>query len=78
MDIHEYQAKKILSGFGVTIPRGGIVYSPETAENKARELGGSKWVVKAQIHSGARGKAGGIIVCYTSLEVAQALSLILI
>ena len=47
MDIHEYQAKKILSGFGVTIPRGGIAYSPENAENKARELGGSKWVVKA-------------------------------
>jgi len=72
MDIHEYQAKKILLGFGVTIPRGGIVYSPENAENKARELGGSKWVVKAQIHSGARGKAGGIIVCNSPLEVAQA------
>ena len=57
MDIHEYQAKEILQSFGVTIPRGGIVYSPETAENKAREIGGSKWVVKAQIHSGARGKA---------------------
>ena len=72
MDIHEYQAKKILSDFGVTIPRGGIVYSPENAENKAREIGGSRWVVKAQIHSGARGKAGGIIVCDTPLEVAQA------
>ena len=72
MDIHEYQAKKILSNFGVIIPRGGIVYSPENAENKAREIGGSKWVVKAQIHSGARGKAGGIIICNTPLEVAQA------
>jgi malate-CoA ligase subunit beta len=72
MDIHEYQAKEILSNFGVTIPRGGIVYSPENAENKAREIGGSKWVVKAQIHSGARGKAGGIIVCNSPLEVAQA------
>ncbi len=72
MDIHEYQAKEILSSFGVTVPRGGIVYSPETAENKAREIGGSKWVVKAQIHSGARGKAGGVIVCNNPLEVAQA------
>ena len=72
MDIHEYQAKEILSSFGVTIPRGGIAYSPENAENKAREIGGSKWVVKAQIHSGARGKAGGIIVCNSPLEVAQA------
>ena len=72
MDIHEYQAKEILSSFGVMIPRGGIVYSPENAENKAREIGGSRWVVKAQIHSGARGKAGGIIVCNSPLEVAQA------
>ena len=72
MDIHEYQAKEILSSFGVTIPRGGIVYSPENAENKAREIGGSRWVVKAQIHSGARGMAGGIIVCNSPLEVAQA------
>ena len=72
MDIHEYQAKEILSSFGVTVPRGGIVYSPENAENKAREIGGSKWVVKAQIHSGARGKAGGIILCNSPLEVAQA------
>ena len=72
MDIHEYQAKEILASFGVTIPRGGVVYSPENAENKAREIGGSKWVVKAQIHSGARGKAGGIIVCNSPLEVAQA------
>ena len=72
MDIPEDQAKKILSDFGVSIPRGGIAYSPENAENKAREIGGTKWVVKAQIHSGARGKAGGIIVCDTPLAVAQA------
>ena len=72
MDIHEYQAKKILSGFGIGVPRGGIAYSPENAEYKAREIGGSKWVVKAQIHSGARGKAGGIIICNSALEVAQA------
>merc|ERR1711964_570925 len=64
--------KKILSGFGISIPRGGIAYSPENAEYKAREIGGSKWVVKAQIHSGARGKAGGIIICNSKLEVAQA------
>ncbi|MDC0056619.1 malate--CoA ligase subunit beta [Alphaproteobacteria bacterium] len=72
MDIHEYQAKKILSDFGVSIPRGGIAYSPENAEFKAREIGGSRWVVKAQVHSGARGKAGGIILCENELQVAQA------
>ena len=72
MDIHEYQAKKILSEFGLSIPRGAIAYSPENAEFKAREIGGSQWVVKAQVHSGARGKAGGIILCKNELEVAQA------
>ena len=60
MDIHEYQAKELLSKFGVPIPRGGLAYSPEQATYRATEIGGNKWVVKAQIHSGARGKAGGM------------------
>ena len=72
MNIHEYQAKEILSRFGVSIPKGGVAYSPENAKDRATELGGDLWVVKAQIHSGARGKAGGIIVCNSPLEVAQA------
>jgi len=63
VDIHEYQAKEILTGFGVTTPRGGLAYSPEQAAYRAHEIGGEKWVVKAQIHSGARGKAGGIKLC---------------
>lgn len=63
MDIHEYQAKELLAKFGVPIPRGGLAYSPEQATYRANEIGGSKWVVKAQIHSGARGKAGGIKLC---------------
>ena len=57
MDIHEYQAKELLAGFGVPVPRGGLAYSPEQAGYRARELGGSAWVVKAQIHSGGRGAA---------------------
>jgi len=69
MDIHEYQAKELLSKFGVPVPRGGLAYSPEQAVYRAHELGGQKWVVKAQIHSGARGKAGGIKVCSTETEV---------
>jgi malate-CoA ligase subunit beta len=72
MDIHEYQAKELLSKFGVPIARGGIAYSPEQATYRATEIGGSKWVVKAQIHSGARGKAGGIKVCSTDREIEQA------
>lgn len=72
MDIHEYQAKELLAGFGVAIPRGGVAYSPEQAVYRASEIGGARWVVKAQIHSGARGKAGGIKVCNTEDEVRAA------
>ena len=72
MDIHEYQAKELLAGFGVAIPRGGVAYSPEQAVYRASEIGGVRWAVKAQIHSGARGKAGGIKLCSTEDEVRTA------
>ncbi|HEY0351064.1 MAG TPA: ADP-forming succinate--CoA ligase subunit beta, partial [Gemmatimonadales bacterium] len=72
MDIHEYQAKELLAGFGVAIPRGGVAYSPEQAVYRASEIGGDRWAVKAQIHSGARGKAGGIKLCSSEDEVRQA------
>ena len=72
MDIHEYQAKEILSKFGVPIPRGGLAYSPEQAAYRAREIGGSVWVVKAQVHTGGRGKAGGVKVCKSEHEVEEA------
>jgi len=72
MDIHEYQAKALLAEFGMPIAKGGIAYSPEQAAYRAKELGGEKWVVKAQIHSGARGKAGGIKVCSSEDEVLEA------
>jgi len=69
VDIHEYQAKEILAGYGVPIAAGGLAYSPEQASYRCTEIGGEVWVVKAQIHSGARGKAGGIVVCKTEDEV---------
>ncbi|MGA7116246.1 MAG: malate--CoA ligase subunit beta [Hyphomicrobium sp.] len=72
MDIHEYQAKELLSRFGVAVPRGGLAYSPEQAVYRANEIGGSKWAVKAQIHSGARGKAGGIKLCRSDNEIEEA------
>ncbi|PWE32171.1 ADP-forming succinate--CoA ligase subunit beta [Maritimibacter sp. 55A14] len=72
MDIHEYQAKELLRGFGVNVPRGGIAYSPEQAVYRTQELSGERWVVKAQIHSGARGKAGGVKICATEREVLEA------
>lgn len=74
MDIHEYQAKEILAQFGVAIPRGGLAYSPEQAAYRARELGGERWVVKSQIHSGGRGKVGGVKLCTSDEEIQTAAS----
>jgi len=72
MDVHEYQAKELLAKHGVAIPPGTIAFSPDQAVYAATELGGSHWVVKAQIHAGARGKAGGVKFCRTYHEVQQA------
>ncbi|SDY95936.1 malate--CoA ligase subunit beta [Nitrosomonas sp. Nm33] len=72
MDIHEYQAKEILAEYGVKIAEGGLAYTVEEAVQRSREIDGNVWVVKAQIHSGARGKAGGIKVCRTHDEVEAA------
>jgi len=72
LDIHEYQAKEILARCGVKIAEGGLAYSPEESVQRAREIDGNVWVVKAQIHSGARGKAGGIKICGTHDEVESA------
>jgi malate-CoA ligase subunit beta len=72
LDIHEYQAKNILAGYGVKIAEGGLAYSPEQATQRARDIGGNVWAVKAQIHSGARGKAGAIKICKTPDEVFTA------
>ncbi len=72
MDIHEYQAKALLQEYGVPIPFGGLAYSPEQAVYRAKEIGGDRWVVKAQVHTGARGKAGGIRVCSDEHQVWDA------
>ncbi len=62
MNIHEYQAKAVLREFGVPVPRGKAAFSADEAVAAAQELGGPVWVVKAQIHAGGRGKAGGVKV----------------
>jgi len=62
MNIHEYQAKEVLRGFGAPVPRGKPALSVEEAVAAAKELGGPVWVVKAQIHAGGRGKGGGVKV----------------
>ena len=77
MDIHEYQAKELLASFGVAVPRGAIAYTPDQAAYCATELGGAQWVVKAQIHSGGRGKVGGIKLCRSTQDVQQAANTLL-
>lgn len=72
MNIHEYQAKELLSTFGVPVPAGSVAFNSTQARQAAEELGGNRWVVKAQIHAGGRGKAGGVKVVASLDEVQKA------
>ncbi|MCX8101169.1 MAG: ADP-forming succinate--CoA ligase subunit beta [Geminicoccaceae bacterium] len=71
MNIHEYQAKALLREYGVATLDGRVAYTPEEAEQVARELPGPVWVVKAQIHAGGRGKGGGVKLARSIEEVRQ-------
>ena len=71
MNIHEFQAKNILAKYGVSIPKGKEAYSSSEAAAVASEIGGKKWVVKAQIHAGGRGKAGGVKIADSVEEVIK-------
>ncbi|MFT3816900.1 MAG: ADP-forming succinate--CoA ligase subunit beta [Rubrivivax sp.] len=77
MKIHEYQAKELLRAHGVPVPRGYAAFSVREAEEAAAKLGGSVWVVKAQIHAGGRGKGGGVKLARSSSEVTSLASQIL-
>ena len=72
MKVHEYQAKEILRSRGVPVPRGQACFTADEAVAAATELGGTRWVVKAQIHAGGRGKGGGVKVVDSLEEVRQA------
>ena len=71
MNLHEYQSKELFAEFGIPVPRGIAARTAEEAENAARELGGELWVVKAQIHAGGRGKAGGVKLTRSAQEAGQ-------
>jgi succinyl-CoA synthetase beta subunit/malate-CoA ligase subunit beta len=71
VNIHEYQAKELLKSYGVAVPAGGVAFNPIQAAQVAEEVGGSRWVVKAQIHAGGRGKAGGVKVVGSIDEVKK-------
>ncbi len=72
MDIHEYQAKELLRDYGVGVLPGALAYSPEQAVYRAQEMGGEVFAVKAQVHAGGRGKAGGVKICRSPDEVWEA------
>ncbi|MBA4544070.1 MULTISPECIES: ADP-forming succinate--CoA ligase subunit beta [Thermoactinomyces] len=71
MNVHEYQGKQILKKYGVVVPNGHVAFSPDEAVKAAESLGGDLWVVKAQIHAGGRGKAGGVKLAKSLDEVRQ-------
>jgi succinyl-CoA synthetase beta subunit len=71
MNLHEYQAKSILSKYGVPIPNGRVASTAREAADAAKALGGSSWVVKAQVHAGGRGKAGGVKLVKSAEEVER-------
>ena len=72
MKIHEYQGKEILRQFGVPVPRGYPAFIVREATEAAQKLGGTVWVVKAQIHAGGRGKGGGVKLARSLDEVQDA------
>src|SRR3984957_3626195 len=72
MNIHEYQAKELLAKYGVPVQPGGGAYTAAEAEGEARRLGGKLWAVKAQIHAGGRGKAGGVKLVHSPVEAGAA------
>ncbi len=72
MNLHEYQSKQLFSDYGIAVPEGIAVHSPAEAARAAKELGGSLWVVKAQVHAGGRGKAGGVKLVKSPAEVEAA------
>ena len=71
MNFHEYQAKELFAQFGIPVPAGKIARTPDEAVEAAKAIGGDFWVVKAQIHAGGRGKAGGVKLAKTLDEVKQ-------
>ncbi len=71
MNFHEYQAKQLFAEYGIAVPAGRVARTPEEAVDAAKAIGGDFWVVKAQIHAGGRGKAGGVKLAKTYDEVRE-------
>jgi len=72
MNVHEYQAKELMRAQGISVLRGGVAVTADEAVKVAENLGGKVWVVKAQIHAGGRGKAGGVVLCKSPQDITNA------
>ena len=77
MNLHEYQAKHLLQHYGITTPIGEVVQSEEAAAAATKEIGGGAWVIKAQVHAGGRGKAGGVKLVKSAQEAQSVASALL-
>lgn len=77
MNLHEYQAKNLLRKYHIPAPNGEVVFSPDAAEEVVNKLGGNRWVVKAQVHAGGRGKAGGVKLVDSKAAVKEAVKALL-
>src|SRR5690606_3679635 len=71
MNLHEYQSKALFAEYGIPVPQGQVAKTPDEAKAAATKLGGNLWVVKAQVHAGGRGKAGGVKLAKSVAEVEQ-------
>ena len=71
MNLHEYQGKELFAKFGLPVSKNRVITSAEDAVNACRDIGGNKWVVKAQVHAGGRGKAGGVKLVSTPEEAVE-------
>jgi len=71
MNVHEYQAKELLKSYGIPVPVGEVAYSDKGAARVAEDIGGTRWVVKAQVHAGGRGKAGGVRIASTLPQLRE-------
>src|SRR4029450_7163487 len=72
MNLHEYQSKQLFARYGIPVPQGRVAATRDEAVAAADGLGGSVWVVKAQVHAGGRGKAGGVKLARSTDEVSEA------
>ena len=77
MNLHEYQAKQLLKQYGIPVPLGEVVWNVESAVDAASRFGGNRWVVKAQVHAGGRGKAGGVKIVDNEVDLQAAVKALL-